>query len=627
MKMKILIQLSVLAIALAFGQASIADHANGPGYDRKAPNIIVIMADDYGKDSAALYNTATEATEFPATAPTPALESLADTGVLFTNAWAQPACTTTRGARSTGKLPSTTGISFPLGRQTPRVGAPGSRFEGVEFPPTMINPADPHLLQRLAKKAGYKTYKLGKWHETVDWVCQDPANPALCNPGPANVPDPTVRNQDVIDAGFDAWYGEYDGAPAQFGGVNRPATGAIPAQAPLQPDNSLGEVPTNEFLTSALVSKAIEFIHHSGDDPYLVVLDLAAPHFPYEVAPGPNEPAPAENQGDWRTLDPVIHAGIIAQVEAAFGGVYPPAGTGVSPPPTGSTPAQRTAEARAAFKSLIAYMDVQIGRLMEHVDLKDTYVIFAGDNGTQGFLRTAQFPAWFNVVEPPENPSKSKVFLYRNAYEVPFLVTGPHIKKRGRTSHDPVMTDDIYATVLDIIGVSQPMGSKGESFSFMNVLRKEKGKRKYNVAESFPPTATVGGVLALAGNSAVDDGRVVGSKRFRLIARPVFEIDPVTGVRTGRYVCKDGSQADPLQDCLNEHTGIYEKVIELEFYDLKYDWFENDALVREEMSSYQWRKFRKLCRAINRVSKGAVYYQNGYDCRRDGSTLTDIDPL
>ncbi len=30
----------------------------------------------------------------------------------------------------------------------------------------MINPYDPHTIQRLAKKAGYRTLKLSKWYET-----------------------------------------------------------------------------------------------------------------------------------------------------------------------------------------------------------------------------------------------------------------------------------------------------------------------------------------------------------------------------------------------------------------------------------------------------------------------------
>ena len=144
--MKSPIRIGVLAAALALGQTAIADDSSTAGYFGKRPNIIVIMADDYGKDAANLYTSATEAEEFPETAPTLALEKLASKGVLFTNAWAMPACTATRGTRSLGVLPSRSGVATALGRTSPRIGPTGSRFEGVEFPPSMINPADPLLL-------------------------------------------------------------------------------------------------------------------------------------------------------------------------------------------------------------------------------------------------------------------------------------------------------------------------------------------------------------------------------------------------------------------------------------------------------------------------------------------------
>ena len=146
--MKIPIHLGVLAAALTLGQASIADDTNSSGHPGKRPNIIVILADDYGKDAASLYYPATEAAEFPETAPTLALAKLAEQGILFTNAWAQPACTATRGTRSLGTYPSTNGVGTALGFRTPRFGAPGSLFDGVEFPPTMVNPHEWHSISQ-----------------------------------------------------------------------------------------------------------------------------------------------------------------------------------------------------------------------------------------------------------------------------------------------------------------------------------------------------------------------------------------------------------------------------------------------------------------------------------------------
>ena len=54
------------------------------------PNIILIISDDQGLDSSAQYNLSAD---LPVT---PHLDQLAASGITFDNAWATPACTTTR---------------------------------------------------------------------------------------------------------------------------------------------------------------------------------------------------------------------------------------------------------------------------------------------------------------------------------------------------------------------------------------------------------------------------------------------------------------------------------------------------------------------------------------------------
>lgn len=564
-------------IAAAFAVAMSAIGATNPAQaGHKRPNVIVILADDYGRDSASIYNASTDVGP---NAPTPNLADLADQGTRFNQGWAMPACSVTRGTRSTGKLPSTSGMGAVIGRSTDRVGAPGTSFEGQPFPPLMINPSDPDLIQRRAKDAGYRTYKLGKWHETAG------------SPGA----------QDVLDAGFDAFYGLLGGAPFPdgYGGDNA-----------WNPVNSLGLGPTTEFLPSALVSRAIEFIDEAeaAGDPYYIGLDFYSPHFPYEVAPGPGEPAPADNLDDFRTLSETDHGDVIAQVEAAFGTPYPAAGTAVVDGPV--TPEQQ-AQARAAYRSMISYMDVQLGRLMEHVDFKNTIVFFSGDNGTQGFGLNPSF----NVVEPPNDPDKSKATLYRNGVEVPFIVAGAGVKS-GRQTDALVNTADIYPTVLQIMGEKLPKDIRRDSKSFFNVLRGGHRARRVNVAELFAATATVGGAGA---PSSADNGRVIANSHFRLIARP--EIDEVNDA----FICRDDSVQDPANDCLNEESGIYEKKVFLEFYDINADPLETNALVRSEMSQQQFRGFLKLCRELNKISRRATFFQNGQDCNPDGSNLIDTN--
>ena len=47
-------------------------------------------------------------------------------------------------------------------------------------------------------------------------------------------------------------------------------------------------------------------------------------------------------------------------------------------------------------------------RLMKHVDWDDTYMVFVGDNGTQGGGPV------FSVIEPPNDTTRSKATVYRS---------------------------------------------------------------------------------------------------------------------------------------------------------------------------------------------------------------------
>jgi len=617
----------IYAFTCAALSVSSVSHATNSKYSKKKkPNIIVIMADDFGVDASSLYTVRTGADDPSTTdvdeglnAPTPALATLASQGVLFKNGWAMPACSTTRGTRSTGKLPSTTGMGFPLGGRTPRVAPDITNFlspfvsPGEEFPPTMLNPNDPNLIQKVVRDAGYATAKFGKWHE-------------IQAPGGAGGAD--VGLSDIEISGFDTVYAQLGGGPG--GGYGGSASLQQNVPDTWAPTNNLGAGPTSEFIPSSLISNAVQFIDSANDEgkPYYISLDFAAPHFPYEVAPGPNEPQPADFQGepgDWLTLDPVIHADVIKQVSNAFsnGGAYPAAGTPVGPGT--QAPEVITAKSRAAFKSLVAYMDVQIGRLLENVDLSNTYVIFAGDNGTQG----AGFNPAFNAVEPPQDDRRSKVTLYRNGVEVPFIVAGP-VRWKGRVSKSMVSTTDIYATVLDIAGLRQPRDTYGESISFERVLKGYRGKRRFNVAELYSARPinggseriSAGGLLAGPSNPFPQEGRVVANTSFRLLAKPQTV---AVGGGVVDYVCQD-NQPSGLLDCYNNGTGVFEKKLNLEFYDIRNDPSENDALVFDEMNRYQYRSFLRLCYQMNKVSRKATFFQNGKACDYRGENLIDIDP-
>src|SRR5438128_889183 len=70
-------------------------------------NILLIIADDYGADSSSLYNSTNSGASLP---PTPNIEALARSGVVFRNAYASPVCSPTRACLITGRYGFRTGV-------------------------------------------------------------------------------------------------------------------------------------------------------------------------------------------------------------------------------------------------------------------------------------------------------------------------------------------------------------------------------------------------------------------------------------------------------------------------------------------------------------------------------------
>ncbi len=618
----------LMSVFLAIPSATVANnsygnHGYGDGKYKKKPNIIVILADDYGQISAQPYVPKTADPDFPKAAPVPNLVHLAKQGVLFKNGWAMPVCSTTRGTRTLGKLPTTTGIGGPLGGNDNYPAKPDD-----PFPAIMLNPDDPNTIHRLAQKKGYHTIKVGKWHEVG--LPLPPGSPA------SNAQGVT----DVIRSGFEVFYGQLPGFPT--GGYGGSVGG--PGADTWTPASNLPEynnVATEEYLTSALVSRAKELIRKAKKErkPYYLALDFAAPHWPYEVAPGPLEPVPKELKGkesDWLRLDPYIHRDVIIQVIAAWNPelnvddirkdlkghlkFYPPAGTQAPFDPPGPPPGPpvNQVQSRAAFKSMISYMDLQIGRLLKHVDMKHTNVFFIGDNGTQGGGGANNPASGNNVTEAPFDPLKQKSSVWRGGPEVPFIVAGQAVRHKGRYSDAMVTSTDVYATVLDMIGQKQPYDTRNDSISFQRVLKGYKGQRRYAVAEWFGKYKSVGGTQDVAAN----EGRVVGNQRFRLQARPVIEFDT-----SYKYVCRDGSRqgaTEDMSECLDA-KGIHQKKYFVTFYDLRNDPFETKGLVLDEMTRKQKRNFYRLCKHMNAVARKATYIMNADKdlklCEPDGSNL------
>ena len=106
--------------------------------EQTVPNIIFIMSDDHAYQAVGAYGQILSAID-----PTPVLDELAATGMLFTNVFCNNSiCTPSRASIMTGQYPQTNGVLDLNGAL----------------------PADRQYLPQEMKKLGYQTAIIGKWH-------------------------------------------------------------------------------------------------------------------------------------------------------------------------------------------------------------------------------------------------------------------------------------------------------------------------------------------------------------------------------------------------------------------------------------------------------------------------------
>jgi arylsulfatase B len=127
-----------------------------------------------------------------------------------------------------------------------------------------------------------------------------------------------------------------------------------------------------------------------------------------------------------------------------------------------------TAESRLYFEAMVQAMDTEMERLLTHVDLSKTTVIFLGDNGTTS-----------SVLQPPFSTTHGKGSIYEGGIRVPLLIYGAAVSNGLENSvYDGLLhSTDLYSTILDLFGVEPeavvPEELVLDSRSFAAVLRGE----------------------------------------------------------------------------------------------------------------------------------------------------------
>ncbi|KAH3745729.1 arylsulfatase B [Pelomyxa schiedti] len=259
--------------------------ASGSFIECAKPNILFILADDYGFNDIGYHQSQGETTA--QLIYTPNLDALAQEGVRLESHYAQPLCSPTRGALMTGRLPAHTGIG-------PNVIKP-------DMPYAM--PKSEQFLAEVLRDAGYATHLVGKWHMGF---CDERYTP-------------TFR-------GFQSFFGYFNGAEDYYTHMRTEdgyigfdlRDGTTPNElAPVaEANNRYKNMYSTEVFGARVVSIIQDHAEQSGSVPLFMYIPFQAVHNPLEVPAKYTSP-----YGDIKNNDRKTEAGMINAMDQAVGNI------------------------------------------------------------------------------------------------------------------------------------------------------------------------------------------------------------------------------------------------------------------------------------------------------------------
>lgn len=194
------------------------------------PNVIVIVADDLGYGDVG-FNGLCDI-------PTPHLDDLAESGVVFESGYAShPYCSPSRAGLLTGRYQQRFGHECNPGLPS------NEQMPGL--------PLDEILIGEVMRNHGYRSVAIGKWHL-----------------GDAKPFWPTQR-------GFDDWFGFTGGGLSYWGTPKRgrPESGVLE-------NGEIVDLDELSYLTDDFSDAAIDYVKESHNKPFFMYLAYNAPHAP-----------------------------------------------------------------------------------------------------------------------------------------------------------------------------------------------------------------------------------------------------------------------------------------------------------------------------------------------------------
>lgn len=377
-------------------------------------NVVYILADDMGYGDVSAYNPDSKI-------PTPVLDSLAASGIRFTD------------AHSNSSVSTPTRYGTLTGRYTFRSRLKKSVLTGYSAP---LIEEGRETVASFLKKNGYQTACIGKWHLGLNWTKKDRTKPLYTGSewdvdDTSNVDYEAPITGGPTDCGFDyscILPASLDMSPYLYI-ENGKATAPVTRYAEDYADKTVrglhyrhGDMAADfhhEKCLSYFTEKAENYIRKAskGDKPYFLYFALTAPHSPW-------------------------------MVDEAFRG-RSNAGT---------------------YGDFVCMVDETVRRICETVEQTGTadrtLIIFTSDNGAM--WQKEDIAETGHCANGGWSGKKSD--LWEGGHRVPLIVSCPQAVRSGVTSDALVCATDLFATMAEMIQQKVPAGAAEDSFSYWKVL-------------------------------------------------------------------------------------------------------------------------------------------------------------
>ncbi len=197
------------------------------------------------------------------------------------------------------------------------------------------------------------------------------------------------------------------------------------------PDLEFGQ--PGEYLTDRLTNEALRVIDHANDQPFFLYLAHHAPHTPIEGKPE-----------------------LVKHYEEEI--------------------TSKSRHRNPAYAAMIHSLDESVGRIVKRLEkhgLTDrTAILFTSDNG--GYISEYQK----RKVTDNAPLRSGKGSLYEGGVRVPLLVRWPGVTPAGAVCQEPVLSTDLYWTILNATGcqVKEPPEGERDGQSLAPLLKDPKAR-------------------------------------------------------------------------------------------------------------------------------------------------------